>query len=84
MPLLVFDEGIHVLRHEEMLLVKRPSLNPSTRNVTISSDNPAYLTYPDCSWRSVDTVAASSGADAELAKNRIFSNKTSAPEFVGY
>ena len=49
-------DGIYVLRHEDTLLVKRLSLNPSSRKLTISSDNPAYPTWPDCSPRNVDII----------------------------
>ncbi|MBW3634618.1 MAG: S24 family peptidase [Chloroflexi bacterium] len=49
-------DGIYVLRHEDTLLVKRLSLNPSTRKLTISSDNPAYPTWPECSPRNVDVI----------------------------
>ena len=49
-------DGIYVLRHEDTLLVKRLSVNPSTRKLTISSDNPAYPTWSDCSPRGVDII----------------------------
>ena len=49
-------DGIYVLRREDTLLVKRLSLNPSSRKLTISSDNPAYPTWPDCSPRGVDII----------------------------
>lgn len=41
-------DGIYVLRVDEALMVKRLSLNPATRRLTIRSDNPAYPTWPDC------------------------------------
>jgi hypothetical protein len=49
-------DGIYVLRREDTLLVKRLSLNPSSRKLTISSDNPAYPTWRDCSPRSVHII----------------------------
>ena len=49
-------DGIYVLRRDDTLLVKRLSLNPSSRKLTISSDNPAYPTWPDCSPRGVDII----------------------------
>lgn len=41
-------DGIYVLRVDDALLVKRLSLNPATRRLTIRSDNDAYPTWPDC------------------------------------
>lgn len=49
-------DGIYVLRHEDTLLVKRLSPNPSSRRLTIASDNPAYPTWPNCSPRSVEII----------------------------
>lgn len=41
-------DGIYVLRVEDALMVKRLSLNPATRRLTIRSDNDAYPTWADC------------------------------------
>jgi SOS-response transcriptional repressor LexA len=41
-------DGIYVLRVDDALLVKRLSLNPATRRLTIHSDNDAYPSWPDC------------------------------------
>lgn len=41
-------DGIYVLRRDDALMVKRLSLNPSARSVTIKSDNPAYPEWRDC------------------------------------
>lgn len=41
-------DGIYVLRVDELLMVKRLSLHPAARRVTVSSDNPAYPAWPDC------------------------------------
>lgn len=41
-------DGIYVLRVDEALIVKRLSLNPATRRLTIRSDNDAYPTWADC------------------------------------
>lgn len=41
-------DGIYVLRVDEALMVKRLSLNPATRRLTIQSDNEAYPSWPDC------------------------------------
>jgi hypothetical protein len=40
-------EGIYVIRQDESLVVKRLSVNPVTKRVTISSDNPAYPSWQD-------------------------------------
>jgi hypothetical protein len=40
-------DGIYVLRMEDNLLVKRLTLHPVTRRVTVQSDNPAYADWPD-------------------------------------
>jgi phage repressor protein C with HTH and peptisase S24 domain len=37
-----------VLRLDDVLLVKRLSPNPATRRITITSDNDAYPSWPDC------------------------------------
>lgn len=41
-------DGIYVMRRDDALVVKRLAINPSTRLVTIKSDNPAYQDWPDC------------------------------------
>jgi phage repressor protein C with HTH and peptisase S24 domain len=41
-------DGIYVLRVDDALLVKRLSLNPASRRLTIHSDNDAYPSWPDC------------------------------------
>lgn len=41
-------DGIYVLRRDDALLVKRLSLHPGTRCLTVASDNPAHPTWPDC------------------------------------
>lgn len=38
-------EGIFVLRLEDTLLVRRVTMHPATKRVTISSDNPRYQPY---------------------------------------
>lgn len=40
-------EGLYVLRIEDELMVKRLSMHPVTRLLTIKSDNPQYPTYSD-------------------------------------
>lgn len=49
-------DGIYVLRIEEALMVKRIALNPATRRLSVSSDNPAYPGWPDCDPGAVDIV----------------------------
>ena len=41
-------DGIYVLRHDDMLMVKRLALHPIARRVSVLSDNPAYADWPDC------------------------------------
>jgi phage repressor protein C with HTH and peptisase S24 domain len=40
-------DGLYLLRVEELLLVKRLTLHPVKRRVTVQSDNPAYADWPD-------------------------------------
>lgn len=49
-------EGIYVLRRDDTLLVKRLSMNPVTKRVTVSSDNPAYPAWTDCKLASIDVI----------------------------
>ncbi|RME67349.1 MAG: S24 family peptidase, partial [Alphaproteobacteria bacterium] len=41
-------DGIYVIRTQDSLQVKRISVNPATRRITVKSDNPAYDSWPDC------------------------------------
>jgi phage repressor protein C with HTH and peptisase S24 domain len=49
-------DGIYVLRLDDALLVKRLSVNPSARTLSIASDNPAYPGWPDCPLSAVAVV----------------------------
>lgn len=49
-------DGIYVLRTDGALLVKRLSVNPVTRHVTILSDNAAYPSFPDCAPDQIHVV----------------------------
>jgi hypothetical protein len=49
-------DGIYVLRQDETLMVKRIAVNPVTRKLTISSDNPAYPAWRDCEPGSVQVI----------------------------
>ena len=49
-------DGIYVLRREDTLLVKRVAINPSSRLVTIKSDNPAYPEWRDCELSSLEPL----------------------------
>ena len=49
-------EGIYVLRMDNALIVKRLSVNPMTKRVTIASDNPAYPTWSDCKPSAIDVI----------------------------
>jgi phage repressor protein C with HTH and peptisase S24 domain len=49
-------DGVYVLRRDETLMVKRIAVHPGSRRVTISSDNSAYPTWPDCEPDGVDVI----------------------------
>ena len=42
-------EGLYVIRIDDMLQVKRISMHPVTKLLTVKSDNPAYRTYENIS-----------------------------------
>jgi phage repressor protein C with HTH and peptisase S24 domain len=42
-------EGLYVIRIDDVLQIKRISMHPVSRLLTIKSDNPAYPTYSDVS-----------------------------------
>jgi phage repressor protein C with HTH and peptisase S24 domain len=50
----VAREGIYVINVEQSLQVKRISMHPKTKLLTVSSDNPRYPTYDDLT---VDDIA---------------------------
>lgn len=49
-------DGIYVVRIDDALLVKRLSLNPATRTVSIRSDNVHAAHWPDCDPASLEVV----------------------------
>jgi len=49
-------DGIYVLRTDDALLVKRLSVNPASRRLTIQSDNEAYPSWDDCDPAGVQVV----------------------------
>lgn len=49
-------DGIYVLRRDDALMVKRIAVHPGSERLTISSDNPAYPTWPDCDPKSFDVI----------------------------
>ena len=49
-------DGIHVLRVDGALVVKRLALNPVTRRVTVQSDNPAYPDWPDLELEAIHCI----------------------------
>jgi len=49
-------DGIYVLRHDDVLMVKRIAVNPSDRRLTIRSDNPHYPSWPDCDPGSLTVI----------------------------
>lgn len=50
------QDGIYVLRREDTLAVKRIAVHPGTQRLTISSDNPAYPSWPDLDPADVDVI----------------------------
>jgi phage repressor protein C with HTH and peptisase S24 domain len=60
-------DGVYVLRMDDALLVKRLSLNPSGRTITVVSDNPAYLNWPDCDPADFDIVGRVVWAGGRIA-----------------
>ena len=49
-------DGIYVLEIDSKLAVKRLSINPATRMVTISSDNNSYPPFPNCDPALLHTI----------------------------
>lgn len=49
-------DGIYVLERDDALVVKRLALNPSSGLLTISSDNPAYPSWPECRLDSIRVI----------------------------
>lgn len=49
-------EGMYVLERDDALLVKRVGLGPAAGRLHITSDNPAYPSWPDCDAREVRMV----------------------------
>lgn len=50
------QDGIYVLRRDDTLAVKRIAVHPGSRMLTISSDNRAYPTWPECDPADVDVI----------------------------
>jgi hypothetical protein len=49
-------DGIYVLRIEDSLLVKRLTMHPVSRRVTVQSDNPAYADWPDLTLTDINLI----------------------------
>lgn len=49
-------DGIYVLRIDDALVVKRVTLHPAARTLSIRGDNPAYPGWPNCDPTAVDIV----------------------------
>ena len=49
-------DGIYVLRTDDALLVKRLSVNPATKRLTIRSDNDAYPSWDNCDPATVSVI----------------------------
>ncbi len=50
------NDGIYVLRNDDMILVKRISLNPVTKLCTIKSDNKFYESWDGCQPSDLDIL----------------------------
>lgn len=50
------QDGIYVLRRDDTLTVKRIAVHPGSKRLTISSDNAAYPSWPDCDPADVDVI----------------------------
>ena len=50
------NDGIYVLRNDDMILVKRISLNPITKLCTIKSDNSFYESWEGCTPADLDIL----------------------------
>jgi hypothetical protein len=60
-------DGLYLLRVEELLLVKRLTLHPVRRRVTVQSDNPAYADWPDLPLEEIVPVGRVIWAGRRLA-----------------
>lgn len=49
-------DGIYVLQRDEAILVKRVALGPASGKLDITSDNPAYPSWPGCDAREIQIV----------------------------
>jgi phage repressor protein C with HTH and peptisase S24 domain len=49
-------EGIYVLRIDDTLMIKRVTMHPSTRRVTLSTDNARYQVYDDLDQSNVEAL----------------------------
>ena len=50
------QDGIYVLRRDDTLAVKRIAVHPGSKRLTISSDNKAYPSWPDCDPAPVEVI----------------------------
>jgi phage repressor protein C with HTH and peptisase S24 domain len=49
-------DGVYVLRRDDALLVKRLSRHPGGRRLSVTSDNPAHPSWPDCDPGEIELV----------------------------
>ena len=49
-------DGIYVLRSDDTLVVKRIAIKPGAKQITISSDNPAYPSWNDMDREGVEVI----------------------------
>ena len=49
-------DGVFVLRTDESILIRRLSVNPTTKRVRVSCDNASYSSWEDCPSESLDIL----------------------------
>lgn len=69
---------IHVLRRGDALVIKRLTLAPDGRTLTISSDNPAYPAFRDCLLTSVSVLGRVIWAGRKFGRAQILQSDTDA------
>lgn len=49
-------DGVYVLRRDDTLLVKRISRQPGSARLSVTSDNPAHPSWPDCDPADIEVI----------------------------
>lgn len=50
-------EGIYVLRMDDTLMIRRATMHPTTKRITIAADNANYQPYPDLDADALEALA---------------------------